>query len=122
MAHIDVSDVLLDPEFMDKLSCERNQQTAADNGRASLTTKSICFNGVVTSFSGDLLERMAGGERLKGAITIHSRFPLTAGHGDYSADVVSWRGKRYTVTNVADYGHVGRGFVCATAELIPLSG
>lgn len=123
MAQLDVSDILLDPDFMDVgLVCKRSVQTIGDNGRATTSDTSTPFAGVVTSDKGDILERLAGAERKKGSITIHTIFRLTAGEGDTTADVVTWQGKQYTVSNVNDYKHFGRGFVCATCDLLPLKG
>ncbi|MDI2595020.1 hypothetical protein POF45_26880 [Pseudomonas sp. 681] len=123
MAQLDVTDVLLDPDFMDTgLACKRQVLAVGDNGRATSTETNIAFAGVVTSDKGDILERLAGGERKKGSITVHTIFALTAGDGDTTADIVTWRGKTYTVSNVNDYQHFGRGFICATCDLLPLAG
>ena len=123
MAQLDVTEVLLDPDFMDTgLVCKRSTQAVGDNGRASNAVASIPFAGVVTSDKGDILERLAGAERKKGSITIHTVFRLIAGEGDTTADIVTWRGKTYTVSNVNDYSHFGQGFVCATCDLLPLAG
>lgn len=124
MAQLDVTEVLLDPDFMDSgLVCKRSTQAVGDNGRAANATTSIPFAGVVTSDKGDILERLAGGERKKGSITIHTMFRLTAGSGEDSiADIVTWQGRDYTVANVNDYSHFGRGFVAASCDLLPLAG
>ncbi|MGA3827389.1 hypothetical protein [Pseudomonas chlororaphis] len=123
MAQLDVSEILLDPDFMDLgLICTRAMQTVGEDGRAITTDTDITFAGVVTSDKGDILERLAGAERKKGSITIHTIFKLTAGEGDTTADIVTWQGKRYTVSNINDYKHFGRGFVCATCDLLPLKG
>lgn len=124
MAQLDVTEILLDPDFMDTgLVCKRSVQTIGDFGRAVNTVTSTPFAGVVTSDKGDILERIAGGERKKGSITIHTMFRLTAGSGEDSiADVVTWQGRDYTVANVNDYSHFGRGFVAVSCDLLPLAG
>ncbi|WP_047236648.1 hypothetical protein [Chromobacterium subtsugae] len=122
MAQLDVSDALLDPEFMDKLQCERSTQVVEDNGRAVNTTALLPFWGVVTTDSGSFLERLATGQRKRGSIAIHTIFALQDGGNGLDADVVQWQGKRYTVTNAKDFSNYGRGFVCAYCDLIPLSG
>lgn len=123
MALLDVSDILTDPDFMNTgLICERNVQTVGSNGMATNSTTSTAFAGVVTSDNGDLLERNPDGERVKGNMTIHTRFPLDDGSAMNAADIVQWRGRRYTVTVVNDWSHFGRGFIVATCDLIPLSG
>lgn len=123
MAFLDVSDILLDPDFMDSsLVCERNVQTVGSNGMATNATTNTPFAGVVTSDNGDLLERNPDGERIKGNLTIHTRFQLDDGGAGNTADIVQWQGRRYTVTVVNDWSHFGRGFVVASCDLIPLSG
>jgi len=123
MAQLDVSDILCDPDFMSTgLVCERNVQTVGGNGIATNAATNMPFSGVVTSDNGDLLERNPDGERVKGNLTIHTRFPLDDGSAMNAADIVQWRGRRYTVTVVNDWSHFGRGFICATCDLIPLSG
>ncbi|MEE3504837.1 hypothetical protein QN399_00920 [Pseudomonas sp. 10C3] len=123
MALLDVTDVLLDPDFMDMgLACVRTTETVGDNGRPTTTTVRSVFAGVITSDSGDILERLAGGERKKGSITIHTIFQLTSGFDNVTADTVTWRGNEYVVSNVNDYAHFGRGFVSATCDLKPLAG
>ena len=123
MAFLDVSDILTDPDFMNTgLICERNVQTVGSNGIATNATTIMAFSGVVTSDNGDLLERNPDGERVKGNMTIHTRFPLDDGSAMNAADIVQWRGRRYTVTVVNDWSHFGRGFIVATCDLIPLSG
>ncbi|MBJ9669052.1 hypothetical protein I5693_16010 [Burkholderia cenocepacia] len=123
MAFLDVTDVLLDPDFMDTgLLCNRMTQTVDDHGRAQNTAASTPFAAVVTSDKGDILHRNADGSRIIGSITLHTMFRLIDGSAAYDADEVVWAGRTYTVVNVNDYSHFGRGFVCATCDLKPLSG
>ena len=123
MAQLDVTDILADPDFMDTgLECERLTQTITGDGLAVNTPTILPFSAVVTSDKGDMLVRLATGERAEGSITVHTRFTLNDGSTGQTADIVRWRGRRYTVTLVNDYSHFGRGFVAATCDLIPLSG
>lgn len=123
MALLDVTDIVQDPDFMDLgLVCERQAQTVDDYGIASVSARLIKFSGVVTNDSGDILTRIDAGERIRGSITIHSKFILNDGKSGYTADIVQWQGRRYTVSNVHDYSHFGRGFAAASCDLIPFSG
>ncbi|MBR8123228.1 hypothetical protein KDW39_08710 [Burkholderia multivorans] len=123
MAFLDVSDVVLDPDFMDTgLICNRMTQTVDDHGRAQNSVASTPFSAVVTSDKGDILHRNADGSRIIGSITLHTMFRLLDGSVGQDADEVVWAGRTYTVVNVNDYSHFGRGFVCATCDLKPLSG
>lgn len=123
MALLDVSDILTDPDFMNTgLVCERNAQDVGEDGLAANVTRRMKFSGVVTSDTGDILTRMASGEYTVGSITIHTKFRLIDGSAGFTADIVQWQGRRYTVSNVNDYSHFGKGFVCAGCDLIPLAG
>lgn len=123
MALLDVTEILSDPDFVTTgLICERPAQTIGSDGLAVNTLAQSTFVGVVTSADGDILDRMAVGERILGSITIHTRFILNDGSAGFSADIVTFAGRRYTVSNVNDYGHFGRGFVSAQCDLIPLAG
>lgn len=123
MAQLDVTDILLDPDFMDLgLVCERAAQVVTNDGLAVNTPVLLPFAAVVTSDKGDMLVRVASGERVEGSITVHTPFRLSDGHSGQTADIVQWGGRRYTVSHVNDYSHFGRGFVAATCDLIPISG
>lgn len=123
MPFLDVSDVLCDPEFVDrKLTCTRQAQSVGSDGLAVNTPTVTPFFGVVTSNRGDVLQRLAEGSRIQGSITIHTRFLLQDGRNGSDADLVTWQGRQYTVTNVNDYSTYGAGFVDAECDLIPLSG
>lgn len=123
MAFLDVTDVLLDPDFMDTgLVCNRMTQTVDTRGRGQNAPTATTFSAVVTSDKGDILHRNADGSRIIGSITLHTMFRLMDGSPGQDADEVIWSGRTYTVVNVNDYSHFGRGFVCATCDLKPLSG
>jgi hypothetical protein len=122
MPLLDVAEILLDPDFVDSLVCARQTQTVDNDGIATDTPVSTPFYGVVTNDTGDLLLRLAQGSHISGSITVHSQFLLQAGDDGQDADVVTWNGRQYTVSNVADWSRFGRGFTAATCDLIPLSG
>lgn len=123
MPRLDVSRVLLDPKFVTRnLACIRQTQTVGDDGLAVDEQKSFTFAGVVTASSGTSLNRGPDGSHIENTITIHTRFRLQDGIAGRDADLVQYEGKQFTVINVADYSEYGRGFICATCALIPLSG
>ena len=123
MALVDVSEVLTDPDLMDRLSVLRGTQTVNQAGIATTVRQRISFAGVVTSDLGRILDRIAEGERVHGTITVHTRFRLTDGKSPQSvADVVQWQQREWTVTHVQDYSNFGRGFIAATCDLFPFNG
>lgn len=56
------------------------------------------------------------------SIRIVTRFRLIDAKAGRTADIVTWRGREYTVTNVNDFTNWGRGFIEAHAELRNFSG
>lgn len=123
MPFLDVSDVLLDPDFCDRtLVCERNALSTDNSGRGVIKTEVTPFFGVVTSDKGELLQRGAVGEHASDNILVITRFKLRDAGIDATADVVQWNGKRYTVTKVNDYSTYGIGFTENICDLIPLAG
>ncbi len=121
MANLDVSDVLLDPDFMSRgLICTRIAVIVGDNGRPQKTETKHQFNAVVTTNSGMNMDRREDGTLIKGAINIHSRFALSAGDSESQADKVLWQGREYIVSQVLSNTHYGRGFIKAICELKPL--
>jgi hypothetical protein len=122
MPLLDVSDVILDIDFLDVMTYTRNVQTVNAGGMAINTQTTNTLYGVVTSDKGDVLTRYAEGEAVNGTILIHTLTKLRNDGAGYDADVITWNGASYTVKTVNDYSRYGRGFICANCEIIPLSG
>lgn len=123
MPLLDVSDILLDPDFADlALTVTRNAQTIGDNGRATVSQRSQRFGGVVTQDAGTVFERFPDAARISGAILIHSTFKLRAAGQEYDADIVTdATGAKYTVKAIRDYSRYGAGFVVALCEPLGLA-
>ena len=120
---LDVSDVLLDPDFCDtSLSCQRTSVSTNQQGLGVPSSATVGFAGVITSDRGIDLERTAVGEHASGSISVITRFGLRSSGVGVTADVVTWNGKQYTVVKVNDYSRYGIGFVQAICELLPLAG
>ena len=123
MPFLDTSDVLLDPDFCDRtLVCERNALSTNDSGRGVLSIEKLPFFAVVTSSTGEQLQRGAVGEHAADTIMVITRFKLRSAGPGATADIVAWNGQRYTVINVNDYSTYGIGFTENKCEMIPLAG
>ena len=121
MPSLDVSDVLLDPDFMTMdLVCKRIMVAVGDNGRSVKSEQSFQFSGVVTTNSGQNMDRREDGTLIKGAINIHTKTPLMAGDAGQQADEITWKGKTYYVVQVLDNLHYGGGFNKVICDLKPL--
>jgi len=121
MARIDVTDALLDPDYIDfGLVCVRGEQIVGEDGLARNVESEIEFAGTVHRKSE--LVRLPNGEHIVASITVHTAFQLRDGDQGLTADIIAWKGKRYTVVEVHDRSNFGRGFCKAKCALIPLSG
>ena len=122
MPTLDVSDLVLDPDFATTgLIRVRSSEVVGADGIAVQTPAQTTFTGVVTQGSGAVLERLDGSSRARDSILIHTIYPLRESAAGYSADIVIWNGVSYTVSKVNDYSTFGRGFVAATCDRIPLT-
>ncbi|WP_213709547.1 head-tail adaptor [Klebsiella aerogenes] len=129
MPLLDVTDVLLDPDFMDtSLVCHRQIQTVDEDNYPTNTAQVIPFSGVVTVDRSLEAKRMAAGQNINGAILIVTQFRLTQGMPasdstpELDADIVTYSGRNYRVTFVDPYTRYGVGFVQAHCELLEFNG
>ncbi|EMM9358393.1 hypothetical protein [Klebsiella oxytoca] len=129
MPLLDVTDVLLDPDFMDtSLVCHRQVQTVDEDNYPTNTSQAIPFSGVVTVDRSLEAKRMAVGQNINGAILIVTQFRLTQGMPasdstpELDADIVTYSGRNYRVTFVDPYTRYGSGFVQAHCELLEFNG
>lgn len=129
MPLLDVTEVLLDPDFVDfSLVCRRQIQTTDDDNFPINTPQEIPFSGVVTVDRSLEARRMAAGQNINGAILIVTQFRLTQGRKsaadgpNLDADLVVYNGGLYRVTFVDPYTRYGPGFVQAHCELVGQEG
>lgn len=129
MPDLDMSDVLLDPDFLDtSLVCHRQVQTLDGDNFPINTPQDYPFSGIVTVDRSLEAKRMAAGQNINGAILIVTQFRLTQGQPGsdtaqkLDADTVSYQGRVYRVTFVDPYTSYGSGFVQAHCELMDFDG
>ncbi|HEY8353592.1 MAG TPA: hypothetical protein VIK69_01080 [Methylophilaceae bacterium] len=122
MALLDVTDIVCDPDFIDTLTLKRQTETIGTNGRATVATVSSTIFGVVCSDRGDILDRVTDAERVIGSIMVHTKATLRDGGAGATADILTWGGRDFTVAEVFNYSHFGRGFTAARCEPLNLEG
>jgi hypothetical protein len=118
MANLEVSDILLDPDFSQPVAIQRAAQGVTEQGLAVTSGTTAQIVACVVPAGSLELNRGMDAELLKGKIHVFTQFPLTSGDGQVGADIVIWQGRRYTVSAVDEYAF-GVGFVDATADLQP---
>lgn len=93
MPLLDVTEVLLDPDFVDlTLVCHRQVQTVDEDNFPVNTPQDIPFSGVVTVDRSLEAKRMAAGQNINGSILIVTQFRLTQGQPGLDADTVTYQG------------------------------
>jgi len=123
MPTLDVSEVLDDPLFQDVFDWTVTTITLGANGRpvkTPVTTPAVV--GVVQMDKGRNRDLIAEGAGIVGSIEIHSRTRISAGNATKLADDILWDGNHYIVTHVDNYSRYGSGYICAYADLLPISG
>lgn len=110
MANIDVSDLMVDPDFVNKFEIVRRLAAINDFGEAVFTESSFPIIGSVQAGDGATLKRLPEGAQLEDTKTIYSKTQLRANvPGGYS-DIVIWKCKRYQVLTVMPWENWGAGW------------
>lgn len=121
MPLLDVSDVLLDPDFADTITVYRQAVTVGSDGRSVRVQTAFNTGAVITPDKFSTLQRQAEGANVSETITVTTQFRLTSLTDGYDADEILWNGKRYVVIAVGDCTRYGAGFVEASASLKGMS-
>jgi hypothetical protein len=121
MAAIDVSDLLADPDFADSLTLVRGTVDVDGAGMARTTEATSTIGGVVQSGTGDLLKIGMDAAQASGGIAVYTTEPLHVVQDSSPADALVWRGRRYTVQQVSDWGNYGAGYNVALCTLQPVT-
>jgi len=116
MALLDVSSILLDPEFVDSFNVIRRAQVMDAHGRAVITNQTFSNTiGVVTANSPSDLDRRDDYEGMTRSISVVCQFHLRGETTGYQPDIIFWRGDNYLVRHVDSYPQFGSGFFQAEA-------
>jgi hypothetical protein len=126
MPTLDVTEVLGSPEFQDNFLVTQTAFVIGAGGTGSSTvTGPFAAQGVVIPGKSSL-QRNSDGERVTAYLDVYTTYPLTNGlkTDDVSsreADIVTWRGRQFTVMGIDDFTNFGAGFIHASCDLLPLN-
>ena len=125
MALVNVSRIIKDPKFNQAFTVRRSSGSFV-NGRWVETYADLSFRGVISVADAKTLQAMPEGDRITGAIVIHTLYsdPIytTRSEGDVSgtgpgtSDIIVWRSEHYRILKVDPY--VDYGYFRAVAERI----
>lgn len=114
MPLLNVSPLLLDPDFADTFDVKRRTETIGSNGRSTVSEQTFSgIIGVVTANSPSDLDRQEGYQSMTRSISVVSKFRLRGETTNQQPDIVLWRGSNYVVKHVDLYPQFGEGFVQA---------
>lgn len=121
MALIDVSDLLLDPDFTNVVTLIRRTSTINTHGEHEMTESPCNIVASVQDINTEDLVRLPEGARLQDLITVYYRGDLQPeSKGGYS-DLIVWQGRRYQVRTVdEEFMNFGAGFtraICSMEEV-----
>lgn len=120
MAKIDVSDLLVDPDFTDKVTLIHRSESVNAKGRAELTEtpEPTPITVVVQNIDTEILDKYPDLATLSDKITVWYRGVLTAESPNGYSDIIIWKGDRYFVKYVdEDYMNFGKGWTKAVCVL-----
>ena len=120
MATLDVSDVLLCPEFTDNFVIERSVESVSANGRLTPSTTSIPSFGVVCMANTSDLARHPELQMIERVLSIVTKTRLQSAVSRAQPDIIIWRGDNYVVKAVDPYPQYGQGFYQVLAASIDL--
>lgn len=118
MANADVSELMLDPDFVDPIEVLRNGVSVGTDGLERITSPTS-FNEVVGSVqpaAGKDLAQLPEAERVEGTLSIWTSFRLTERTETTQADIVLWQGQHHRVVKILSWSHYGTGYCQALMQ------
>ncbi len=118
MANIDVSELLLDPDFVDAFTVVRTAVVVGSNGIAAQTETQIPgVLGSVQPAGGTTLANLPEATRAEGVKEVWTQFALRGPVEGGEPDRILWQGKRLIVFKSDEYGHFGSGYYHAVLTI-----
>lgn len=120
MANIDVSDLLLDPDFTDSATLIHRASIVGDKGRNTLSETIVVpdVTVVVQNVDNKTIEKYPDLALLSDKITVWYKGELFAESANGYSDVLLWKGDRYYVKYIdEDFMNFGQGWTRAICVL-----
>lgn len=110
MGQIDVSDMLVDPDFVDKVTLIHRKPTVDDFGQNNLQECGTSTYGSVQPASGKTLQRLPEALRTVDVMSFWVKGKIVADQACKYPDVIVHKGNRYAVQVVFDWTNWGQGW------------
>ena len=110
MAFIDVSDLLLDPDFVNPVTLVHRTQIVGNNGLGQIMEECEETVGSVQPASGKTLNRLPDALRIQNVYSFYIKAGIVADSSCDYPDIIQFKNKRYIVQQVSDYSNWGNGW------------
>jgi hypothetical protein len=114
MALVDVSDFIVDPDFVDSFTLINRASSINQYGEMQLTETSHNVSGVIQNINNEMLNRFPDAAEFTDGISVWYRGVLQAQAQNGYCDVVVWNDYRYLVKIVTEqFMNFGSGWTSA---------
>lgn len=110
MAQIDVSDLLLDPDFIDNISVIRRVSTVNDFGKIEIVETIIQTVGSVQPASAKTLSRLPEELQVADVRSFFVKLPVCQDGTSQYPDIIVFQGGRFQVKTAAPWLNYGAGW------------
>lgn len=122
MARIDVSELMVDPDFVDTVSIFTRVPTVNSFGEMTLQESCIQTVGSVQPASGRVIQRLPESLRVANLSSFWIKGKLTATAPGKYTDILVFKGYRYQIQTIFDWSNWGEGYcegVCVAEVIAP---
>lgn len=114
MALIDVSELLLDPDFISSLTLIHRTATVDDFGQTVLTEKTFDTVGSVQPASNREMQRLPEALRTSDIRVFYIKSEIQSDGDDQYPDIILFQGFRYQVKSIESWLNYGQGWNMGT--------
>jgi hypothetical protein len=113
MALLDVSDVLLSPEFMQPIKVYRKYNGRWEMGKFIQDECTLILDMLVSPVNEREINMIPEGDSIKDAKTFHCLSPLYLTQDDKdsgktgNSDILEWKGSKYKLVSMSDFSDYG---------------
>lgn len=110
MALIDVSDLLLDPDFVNQVSLVHRTSTVGTNGKNTLVENTVQTIGSVQPAPAKDIQRLPDTLRMSDVRKFWIKAEILADGSSQYPDIIVFQGKRFQVINTEPWLNYGAGW------------
>lgn len=110
MANVDVTSLLSDPDFVDKIQVVTRVPRVNSQGENQLTEDTLNTIGSVQPATGKALQRLPEALRLENMSSFWFKGQIVASDPGKYPSILVFKGRRFQVKNVFDWSNFGQGY------------